>query len=381
MVYRHFDLIEAQSPKGGMLCGDVFACRRDRRGTTAILCDGMGSGPRAHLAAQWYATRFCELLELGHSLRQAFDAICRNLAASRGRDPVWAALLAVRIRPDGETTILSHEMPPPLLLEGSYAVALPSRSATREGCLVEESLCHLHPGAGLVFFSDGVSQSGLAQSRGRGWLPDEIATAVTQWLREGTAAPGIPERIRREAQQRWHPMAGDDISVGALLCREGLVVNLLTGPPADRRHDHDVVAQFLNAEGIKVVCGATTASLVARHTGVAMGVSEEAESPHVPPEYRLDGVDLATEGTVTLSQVCRVLDTDLRDWEARHAVARLASILQAADAVRITAGMAVNEANADLIYRQIGVMTRRELVGDLCRKLRAQGKAVDVTWV
>lgn len=380
MAYRHFDLIQAQSAKRGTLCGDVFACRREARGTTVVLCDGMGSGPHAHLAAQWYATRFHELLAQGQSFRQAFDALCRTLATSRGKNPIWAAMTAIRIRPEGETTILSHEMPPLLLLEASHAAALPSRSVNREGCLVEETLCHLHPGTGIIFFSDGVSQSGLGQNRGLGWQPEEIASTVTQWLREGTPAKELPARLHREARRRWQPEAGDDISVGGLFCREGLVVNLLTGPPADRRRDGKIVESFLRAEGMKIICGATTASLVARHTGQKITVQEDAVSPHVPPEYELECVDLATEGTVTLSQVCRLLDTDLTGWDARHAVARLTSILQAADTVRITVGLAVNTANNDLIYRQIGVLTRREIVKDLCGKLRQQGKTVEIIW-
>jgi len=382
MAYRHFDLIQAQSSKAsGALCGDVFGCRRDAKGTTAILCDGMGSGPRAHLAAQWYVARFLELLAEGQSFRYAFDALCRTLRASRGKDPIWAALTAIRIRPNGEATVLSHEMPPPLLLTPQGASPLVPRSENREGCLAEEVLCHLQPKEGLLFFSDGVTQSGLRASHGRGWSPEELAETVTPWMREGTSLASLPERLRRDAQRRWLPDAGDDISVGSLICREGLVVNLLTGPPADRRRDRRVVEAFLQAEGLKVVCGSTTAALVARHAGCEMNVKTSSESPHVPPEYELPGVDVASEGTVTLSQVCRLLDTDVSDWSARHAVARLTAMLQAADAVRMTVGLAVNTANEDLVYRQIGVLTRREIVQDLRRKLEAQGKAVHVEWV
>lgn len=382
MAYRHIDLVSSQSAKnGGALCGDVVECCREWNATTAVLCDGMGSGPRAHLAAQWYTTRFMRLLAGRLSLRQAFDTLCQTLAASRGSDPVWAAITVIRIRQDGEVTILSHEMPEAILVSGRHASVLPRHTSTRKGCLVDESLCHLRPGEGIVFFSDGVSQAGMRQTHGKGWQGPEIAAWITESLRAGLDLPEVPASLHMDARRRWDKDDGDDISAALLMCREGLVVNILTGPPANAKNDREVVRNFMQSEGMKVTCGCTTASLVARHTGKKLVLNNDLGNSLIPPSYKIEGLDMATEGTVTLSQVSRIIDAEPDLCNDPNPVSQLAGLLQAADAVCLTVGLAANEADHDIIYRQIGVLNRRDIVTVLKEKLEKMGKLVDIKWV
>ena len=116
-------------------------------------------------------------------------------------------------------------------------------------------------------------------------------------------------------------------------CRPGCTVNVLTGPPADRQADGAVVRRFMELEGQKVVCGGTTAKIVGRQTRQPVSVREDANSLIAPPDYVLKGVDLATEGAVTLNQAYNILDEDPSRYEKSTGVSRLCEMLRAADRV------------------------------------------------
>lgn len=381
MGYQHYDLTVKQSAKKqAPLCGDVVECARDFSATLAVICDGLGSGAKAHTAAAWHTARLMRMLAGGYSVRKAFGRILATLRANRGTDNPWAALALARVRPDGETTLLAHEMPGALLLSERRAVTLPARSAVREGCLMTESLCHLGPGDGVLLFSDGVSQAGMGVRGGTGWPEEEVAEAVDGWLRDGAKLREIPELVHDRARELWGKTPGDDCTVALLSCRQGVQVNILTGPPRDRATDAEIVSGFLHREGLKIICGYTTAAIAGRILGRPVKLDPSQDNPLVPPSYLLEGVDFVTEGAVTLSQVCRLLDADLAGWRESHGVSRLANYLQIADCVRMVVGLAENPANSDLTFRQLGVPSRRDLAGLIAAKLRAAGKLVEVEY-
>ena len=156
------------------------------------------------------------------------------------------------------------------------------------------------------------------------------------------------------------------------------MLNILTGPPECRANDRATVSRFMNQPGKKIVCGGTTSEIVARHTRSELRIDQKQTSLIEPPRCRISGVDLVTEGAVTLNQVYNLLNEDVNRLEADSAVAEFCTCLHEADRINILLGKAMNRANDDITFRQRGVLNREVLLPLLVDKLLAMGKLVTV---
>ncbi len=374
--YVHIELEAAQSSKRpGAPCGDVFVCDRTAAATSVVCADGIGTGVRASIAARMCASRVLELLKLGFSLRKAFSAVVRTMQRNRDPSRPFAAFTLARILNDGTASILGYDAPLPILVGPHHAAPLPVRSVEVESAIVAEADCWLEPGDGLLLMSDGITQAGLGCGLRGGWQTEGVARYVSHCLTSGNHPQEIPEMIHKEAR-RLSPRGGDDCTVLLALCRRGQVVNLLTGPPQDPSRDRQVVRRFLETKGLKIVCGGKTAEVVARVLGKPLGVEQDAPSLTAPPRYEIEGVDLVTEGAITLNQVYNVLGEPLELLTEDSGVTELCTFLQLADRVNLFLGGAQNRAHGDITFRQQGILARQRIVPLIIDKLRAAGKLV-----
>ena len=374
--YVHIELEAAQSSKRPATpCGDAFACDRTAAATSVVCADGIGSGIRASIAARMCASRVLELLRLGFSLRKAFSAVVRTMQQNRDPSRPFAAFTLARILNDGMASILIYEAPPPILVGSHHAVPLPVRSVEVDSAVAAEADCWLEPGDGLLLMSDGITQAGLGCGLRDGWQTEGVARYVSHCLTSGNHPKDIPELIDKEAR-RLSPRGGDDCTTLLALCRRGQVVNLLTGPPQDPASDRQVIHRFLAAKGLKIVCGGKTAEIVARVLGTPLGVEQDAPCLTAPPRYAIEGVDLVTEGAITLNQVYNVLGEPLELLTEDSGVTELCTFLQLADRLNLFLGGAQNQAHGNITFRQQGILTRDRIVPLIVDKLRAAGKLV-----
>ena len=380
MTYLHVDTITSQSSKHGGPCGDVVDTERTSSATTVILADGIGSGIRANVAATMAVARLGELMRRGFSQRQAFASLVKTMNASRDGAKPYAAFCVARILGDGESSVLSYDCPPPLFVAPRAASVLTQRIEAIEGAVVGEAHCHLAGGEGLLLVSDGITQAGLGQGLREGWTADGVAEFVGESLDEGVSFAGLSDHVRRRAGVLWRKSAGDDCTVTLACCRKGIIVNILTGPPSSPAFDHETVNRFINREGFKIVCGATTGKIVAAVMGHRLQVLQDDPSMLAPPRYIIDDIDLVTEGAITLNQVYNVLDEDARQFEEDSGVTQLHQLLRVADRVNLTVGVAVNPAGDSIAFRQRGVLGRTKIVPLLAEKLENMGKLVVIDY-
>jgi hypothetical protein len=374
--YVHVEVETVQtSKKPGAPCGDVVGCDRTPAATTIVCADGIGSGIRARIAAQMCVSRLLELLRLGFSLRQAFAAVVRTMQQNRDPSRPFAAFTVARMLNDGMATVLAYEAPPAILVSRRLASLLMARSVELGGAVALESDCYLAPNDGLLITSDGITQAGLGHGLPEGWRSEGVVRYVNHCLTDGRTPREIPEHVHREARRQW-VVGGDDCTAVMALCRRGQIVNILTGPPCHRSQDAAFVGRFMQAEGLKIICGGTTAEIVARVLGVHMGVEQSAQSLVAPPRYKIEGVDLVTEGAVTLNQVYNLLDEDLCNLTEDSGVTELCALLQVADRVNILMGTARSQAVGDISFRQCGILGREAIVPLIADRLRATGKLV-----
>jgi hypothetical protein len=254
-------------------------------------------------------------------------------------------------------------------------MVLPQRSETVDQALTTEANCFLAPGEALLVCSDGITQAGLGRGLPRGWQAEGVARFADDHLAAGGALAELPDAVHREARQLWGRQAGDDCTVVGAIARPGRAVALFTGPPARREQDLEIVRRFLALPGPKVVCGGTTATLLGRVLKRKVEVVDD-EPGLAPPSYRIHGLDLVTEGAVTLNQVYNILGEEPRTWGPASPVTELAELLRSADRVEILLGTARNPAAGDIVFRQLGVLGRETIVRLLAEKLQAAGKLV-----
>lgn len=377
MSYLHVDIDVAQASKrSGAPCGDRWFVERTA-GWTALACiDGIGSGVRANLAATMAGNRMMELLRRGFSMRDAFGRLVATM--NRWRDPSlpYAAFSLARILNDGLTTVLSYDAPPPLLVLEHGVEEMPQRSFVMESAVIGEAATSLVPGEGLLLMSDGITQAGLGHGLSAGWTARGVADFANQHVRAKRPRRELPLVIQHRAKSLCGPVYHDDCTVLLADCRKGIIVNILTGPPVTLAGDEAAVTDFMAREGLKVVCGGTTARVVARITGKPIKRHADNVSLIAPPRSRIDGIDLVTEGAVTLNQVYNIIEADPAYYEPDSGVSELSILLRTADRVNILAGQADNPAATGIEFRQQGILTRANILPLLVDRLRKMGKLV-----
>lgn len=375
--YIHTDVFAAQSSKRpGQPCGDQWAVYRDRQATTVILADGLGSGIKAHIAATLCVSRVKAMLAAGSSLREAFEALTRTMDKAWGTSEPFAVFTVARILNNGQTTVLSYEMPPPVFINRVNVQLLDHHVYTRNKAIIIESVCNIEKGEGLLLMSDGITQAGIGKYFTMGWE----SAGVKRFLQSKLPLSNLDGEmlaidIHAQARTYWPAGTGDDCTVVAMVNRRGIIVNWLSGPPLDKADDENWIRSFIDTPGIHVVSGGTTANLVARITGNQLEVAD-TYSAITPPAYQIPGVELATEGVVTLNQVFNLLDEDPTEYPENSPVSDLAWQLKMADRINLWQGLAENRGESFITFKQQGLMPRPKVLNAICERLKQMGKLI-----
>lgn len=382
MSYVHVDINVCQSPKQpASPCGDVVEYQRTPMATTIACCDGLGSGIKANIAATLCASRLFELTRRGYTLREAFACLVETMNEARLTDMPFSALTVARIHTDGETTVLSYEMPAPVFVGLRKSCVLQMRPLNHRQALMNESNCYLAPGEGLVIVSDGITHAGLGNGLAEGWTIEGVSHWLDSSLQSRSNLADLPFQMSRHAARLWGPRLGDDCTSVVAACRAGETVNILTGPPLNRSQDAALASEFVHMDGRKVICGATTAKVVSRYLGKSISVEQDTRSAIAPPRYQLDGIDLVTEGAVSLNQVYNILEEDPEAYEPGTGVSELGRLLMKADRIQFIVGRAPNIGHGDIQFRQQGIIPREAIIPLIKGKLERRGKLVVIRYV
>jgi serine/threonine protein phosphatase PrpC len=361
--------------RDNMVCGDAFLVKRNSHGSVFVVCDGIGSGVYANIAAITCASRIMELYESGLPIRMTSETVAASMHRARTEDIPFSAFVVAVIFPDGHFLAYNYENPVPILIQQGTAKALKPRFYTAGFEVIGEMVGHLPEGDSLLLFSDGVSQAGMGFGYDFGIGADFVANQVTQLLKAGTPLEGIPEAIAELCRKLSGNEHQDDTSILCAHARKAKELTLLSGPPSKRSLDSVYSEEFMSMPGKKILCGSTTVEIVARelHKEVEPIIGANMGEP---PEYLVEDVDLATEGAVTLNQAYNILDEPPENLSKKSMVERFCLLLREADVIHLMIGNAKNLAHKDLIFKQIGVRVRMTAINLIANKLRDMGKLV-----
>ncbi|MGK9475456.1 SpoIIE family protein phosphatase [Melioribacter sp. OK-6-Me] len=371
-------VVESISKGNNVLSGDVTQTIRNSIGTTFLLADGLGSGLKAHLSAQFYSSQFIALINSGYSLRKAFASLIHTIEnAKRNENPV-AFLSAIRILNDGLGVALLYDMPPVILISDRKAVLLNGVVHSFYDTIVNEISFTLKKEEGLLILSDGITQAGIGVENAAGWQIEKVVKYTNELLNNGVKIEELPRLILNESKRLWNYEPKDDSTVALIKCRRSKVVNLLTGAPVDKSMDEEVVNKFMSKTGLKIVCGATTAKIIARILGKELYLEYSNDNDITPPGYYIEGIGLVTEGAVTLNQLYNIWGENLDKLNINNPVARLYAYLSIADKINLYWGKAKNPSEGDIVYKQKGILGRDKIIPLLIEKFRSEDKIVCV---
>jgi hypothetical protein len=371
-----FEDITAQAHKKKLaVCGDFYKCERTARGTVYILCDGVGSGVYANIAAINCAARLLELYRAGLSIRAASETVAASMHRARTEDFPFSAFSAAVILPNGDFVVYVYEAPNPILMQDNRATVLDARFYTVGFEVVGEVTGSLSLGDSLLLFSDGVSQAGLGHGYGLGIGSEGATDFINHNFASDDEIHELPARILELCKKVSDGQYEDDTTLALLHCREGMELTLLSGPPSKSALDSVYATDFINSPGKKIICGSTTTDIIARELKRDVVTLNTGDFGH-PPEYWIDGVDLVAEGAITLTQVNNILEEPPDRLTDDTVPERLCLMLRESDIIRFMTGSAANAAHEDMIFKQIGVMVRKAAIERLQEKLTAMGKLV-----
>lgn len=375
MKYVHIDTHIKQKPyKTGHACGDVVEFRRNASYTLLAVCDGIGHGIRANVAANMCCSRILELMKRGFSLRRAFSHVVKSMNDVSIRDRVYSAFSVARILNDGEATVLTYEMPAPIFVGTHKSRVLLHRKFTLGKESISESNCFLQPGEGLLIVSDGITNAGMGMHMKNGWSINGVEKYITDKLQ--ICKEDIPKCLMEKSDELLGKAVPDDRTAAFLLCRKGKIVNIFTGPPEHKKDDYRLVKKFLNQEGKKIVCGGKSADIVSKITDEKIYINHKSGSSIAPPSYYINGIDLVTEGSVTLNQVYHILDEDTSKYEIDTGVTQLSLLLREADRINFFLGRASNIEEREIRFIQRGISPKLIIVPMIKKKLEDMGKLV-----
>jgi len=406
------DIDYSQIYKNGQkIGGDVFLLDRSPGSNviTATLSDGLGSGVKASVLATLTSHMANKLSFSPIDLSHSAEIIMDTLPVDRDKGISYSTFTIAKVAFSDDKSFINVELveydnPESLRFSDTEPVAW-SRTSTklRRKSAIKEEIVHtssfdMKMGDRLIFFSDGVAQAGV----GLGALPGtdtEVLPSVKPRLGEwGTSNvrdfihdqlrkdPHINSRdlaraIVTEAYKRDGYKANDDITCAVMSVRKPDRVMLVTGAPRSRESDRQLGEMIRNFDGRVIVCGGTTAKIVARELKKDVK-ADRSPSGSLPPASIIEGVDLVTEGMLTLSEVSnRLEDKILLKAMPEDPAKRIIKILREMDQLQIVMGTRINDDTDDpAAAAKIGV--RFPVVDKIVRSLeRNYLKEVEVLYL
>ncbi len=357
--------------------GDIFLSERQADGSVvAVLTDGLGSGQQANVCASLTATMAMEYMRAKIGLRRAATLIMDALPICPDRHISYSTFTMIYASPEGEVRMIEYENPPATLLRGTEIVDIPRTPYTLprwSGRRMTYATFRMQMGDRLFFCSDGITQAGLG-------APDtpfgQGLERVIPWMQEAiTIAPEVAAQVLcKGAADRATRLdggrAGDDTTAAMLYYRRPRVTQMLTGCPFDRTQDAAYVALVTRPGVQTIVSGGSTADLVARELDRPIDTPLVALDPEVPAGSEIPGIDLVTEGCVTLSKVIDLLRNPGPDIRVNPAT-KMRDLLLASDQIRLDVGTAINPAHQDPNL-PVALDIRRNIIKALADTLRTQ---------
>jgi hypothetical protein len=359
------------------LCGDKVEILKTEERTIIVLADGLGSGVKANILATLTTKIVMTMLRSGAELDDTIDTIINTLPVCSVRKIGYATFSIIEIDRALNCRMIEFDNPPIFFMRQQQMVALEKTEIIVSGKKLKRSQVKLEVGDTLVLCSDGVIHAGVGVMLNHGWEWSHVAAYLEGQPQHSSEY--LNRRLVDTCNKLYDESPGDDTTAVTVMIRSPQYVNVLTGPPISPRDDKDIVGRFMQSTGKHVVCGGTAANIVARELGTEVETTLDYFDSNVPPIGHIKGVDLVTEGVLTLKMLLSKLKIINRtceepDLSKKDGVTLLLKLfVEDATNIEFWVGHAINPAHQNPDFPK-DLSIKINVVKELIEELAVMGK-------
>lgn len=374
---------------GEEICGDhVEVVQQDGGSTVVVLADGLGSGVKASILSTLTAKILSTMLANGLTVEDCVSTIAATLPICRVRQVAYSTFTVIRIDDNMEAELIQYDNPHVVLLRNGKNMDYPKTSEIIDGKTIYKTQITLREDDSFIAFSDGAVHAGVGRSLNFGWQRADIIAFLESVYKPEYTAKTLSSILTAKCDALYGDEPGDDTTACAVKIRQRRLMNFMIGPPTSPDDVSKMMALFFSKEGKHIVCGGTTSTLAAKYLDKPLqtGTPKYAD-PDIPPTAKIEGVDLVTEGIITINRVLEyardylVDNTQYLDWSVKQDGASQISrlLFEESTDVNFFVGRAVNPAHQNPNL-PISFNIKMRLVEELSGCLMRMGKKIKISY-
>lgn len=374
--------------EGEQLCGDhVDIVNQGEDSQVIVLADGLGSGVKASILSTLTSKIISTMMAEGLKLEDCVSTIAATLPICSVRGVAYSTFTILHIIENRTVEIIQYDNPKVIFLRNFEVYDYPTTELNIDGKKVLKSVISLREDDCMVAMSDGCPHAGIGLAFNFGWKLEDIADFMQAIVAVGYNAKALATMLVDQCDKEYGHHPGDDATACVVKVRKRDPMNILFGPPRNRDDCDRMMSLFFSKEGKHIICGGTTSSIAAKYLGKPVKASLIFERGDVPPIAEIEGVDLVTEGVITINKVIEYAKDALdknelyEKWSFQRDGASLICrlLFEEATDINFYVGRAVNPAhqNPDL---PITFNIKMNLVEELSECLKKMGKRIKVSY-
>ena len=373
---------------GEQLCGDhIDVVEQNESSTVIVLADGLGSGVKASILSTLTSKIISTMLAEGISIEECVSTIAATLPICSVRGVAYSTFTIIHLIDNEIAELIQYDNPQVIIFRNGESYDYPRSEMNIGGKKVYKSVISLHEDDIFIAMSDGCPHAGIGMAYNFGWKRDDIIDFMQPLTLGGFTAKTLATMLVDECNKLYGEKPGDDATACVVRIRRREPVNLLFGPPSNRDDANRMMALFFSKEGKHIVCGGTTSSIAAKYLGKPLIPSLNFESSEIPPTAEIEGVDLVTEGVITVNKVVEYAKDYLESNESythwgykKDGASQICRLLfEEATDINFYVGRAINPAHQNPNL-PINFNIKMNLVEDLSKCLRQMGKRIKVIY-
>jgi hypothetical protein len=368
-----------------ILCGDTVEVVREKDKTILVLADGLGSGVKANILSTMTCKIASTMLKAGESVIETIDTIMNTLPVCKVRQLAYSTFAMIEIDPSGLCTIIEYDNPPVFFLRDNILVPLEKETLVYEDKKVLRTSFQMEIGDQLIVVSDGVIHAGVGGILNLGWQWEHVADFLIKESKLYKSAERISTALLEACNVLYDYQPGDDTTVASIVIRSPEVVDLFSGPPENPSDDAEFVSRFMKNKNKKIVCGGTASNIIAKNLSTEVETSLDYLTPDIPPIGHIKGIDLVTEGVLTLSRTVEIIKSYRNqgniNLNKQDGATKLSKLL-IEDCTHITfwIGGAINPAHQNPDFPS-ELSIKRSILNELIKQLEQLGKIITINYL
>jgi hypothetical protein len=341
--------------EGERICGDVFLSKRipEENRVIAILSDGMGHGVKANVLATLTATLALNFTKEHKDTNVIAETVMKALPECSNRRMSYSTFTIVDIEFDGTTQIIEYGNPQSVIFRESKPFVPEWQCVILKGVNAGKDIhtCRFQSQKEdrIVFYSDGIIQSGTGSSRyPTGWGLENTTSYAQKMIvnNPSISARNLSAKLVNIAYQNDAFSCKDDISCATIYMRQPRKLLICSGPPVEPAHDSEMAQLVKDFDGKKIISGATTSDIISSQLGIPVTEGKDFDEQGLPPISFMEGMDLVTEGILTLSKVDELLKKyHSAGKRGKGAADQIVNLLLESDEIHLLIGMRINQAH------------------------------------